>query len=104
VLIVAAACGTVGGGEYEKRGYQACAPIIAALAQYHEAIGEYPVALEELVPDYVEQIPAEVNGFPLHYTRRSAGQSYGLSFAFPAGAGAYCAYTPDEGWYCHVTW
>jgi len=105
VLALAVACGSVGGGPYEQQGYQACAPIIEALQQYHEATGQYPATLEELIPDYLQQIPSEVNGFPLHYARIGEGQTqtYALAFAFPAGAGATCSYMPEDGWKCHVT-
>jgi hypothetical protein len=41
-------------------------PIIYALEDYHDTHSSYPTALEELVPDYLKQIPTPVCQNPLY--------------------------------------
>lgn len=48
------------------------APISQAQAQqavesYYADYGRYPSSLEELVPDYLEQVPRKADGTPLSY-------------------------------------
>jgi hypothetical protein len=59
-----------GPGEAEGavRGYEACAPLIAALEEYHEVNGSYPDSVDALVPGYLDVVPGEVSGDPIIYT------------------------------------
>lgn len=87
-----------GVGAKAERGYQACGPIIAALAQYHQAHGAYPDSLDALVPDYLAAVPAEVNSEPLRYNKRQ--ESYTLSFSYIGPGMNSCTYSPEEEWHC----
>ena len=98
------ACGAVptdeppGVGEKADRGYAACAPIIEALEKYLSDKGTYPETLEELIPDYIDTIPAEVNENPIAYQKAEDG--YSLSFYYIGPGMNWCNYTPEDGWNC----
>jgi len=44
-----------GEGVQAQRGYDACEPVIAALEQYYADHEDYPAALDELSPAYLEE-------------------------------------------------
>jgi len=51
------------------------ARVAISLERYRLAHGEYPEALDALVPRFMKQIPHDIiNGQPLHYRRTSDGQ------------------------------
>ena len=50
-----------GVGEKSERGYAICDPVIKVLEQYRTDKGEYPETLTELVPEYLSEVPTEVN-------------------------------------------
>ena len=51
------------------------AQIACALERYHLAHGEYPDALDVLIPGYLPAIPQDIiNGQPLHYRRTDDGK------------------------------
>jgi hypothetical protein len=89
-----------GQGAKAELGYQACAPIIAALGRYHDANGAYPQTLAELVPDYLPSVPGVVNDQPIQYSRTD--ESYSLSFGYVGPGLNTCTYSPDQeqGWRC----
>ena len=86
-----------GVGEKAFDGYMACAPIIECLKKYHEANGAYPESLQELVPDYILEIPESVNDAPITYEKTD--ESYALSFSYIGPGMNYCTYSPFE-WKC----
>jgi hypothetical protein len=50
------------------------AQIACALERYHLAKGEYPEALDALVPQFIEMLPHDIiNGEPLKYRRTAEG-------------------------------
>ena len=87
-----------GQGLRAQRGYQATAPIIAALEKYHQAHGQYPATLDALMPDDLAAVPASVNGFPITY--RAAAGSYTLEFSYTGPGMNHCTYTPAALWKC----
>ena len=51
------------------------ARVAIALERYRLAHGEYPEAINTLVPQFMEKLPRDIiNGQPLHYRRTSDGQ------------------------------
>jgi hypothetical protein len=49
--------------------------VACALDRYHLAHGQYPDALDALVPRFIETIPRDIiGGQPLHYRRTDGGQ------------------------------
>ena len=87
-----------GVGEKSEKGYAACNPIIAALEKHHMEKGAYPESLAELVPDYLANVPAEVNNEPIYYSK--AGESYTLQFHYIGPGTNTCTYTPEDKWHC----
>lgn len=87
-----------GVGEKANQGYAVCDPIIAALEQSHLKTGVYPEALMELVPDYLADVPTEVNDEPITYLR--TGESYSLQFHYTGPGMNTCTYTPKDKWQC----
>jgi hypothetical protein len=98
LMLGAAACPPPGKGDKAEAGYKACAPVIAALASYHQAKGRYPESLKELVPGYVDSIPEEVNGLAIEY--KPTPTSYSLRFSYEGPGMNTCVYTPETGWSC----
>ena len=87
-----------GVGAKAEMGYAACAPIIEALAKYHEATGAYPDDLQGLDPAYLTSIPAEVNDHPIRYQKTET--AYTLSFQYIGPGMNVCTYSPDMKWKC----
>jgi hypothetical protein len=102
VGLVTGACFNVleapGVGAKAEQGYQACAPLIEALAQYHLQKNEYPAALAELVPAVLAALPPEVKSMEITYARE--GASYTLKFSYTGPGINHCSYTPADGWKC----
>lgn len=94
-----AGCEKPGEGERAERGYQVCQPIIDALTSYHADSGAYPENLNALMPDYLTDIPQEVNGYPIEYTKTTT--SYRLRFSYERPGMNHCDYTPETGWACY---
>ncbi len=88
-----------GQGARAEQGYQVCEPVITALNKYHETHGDYPTVLEMLIPDYLGQVPKEVNGYPIEYTKTET--SYSLRFSYAGPGMNHCAYTPENRWDCY---
>ncbi|MBM3124446.1 MAG: hypothetical protein FJZ87_05140 [Chloroflexi bacterium] len=86
-----------GAGPKAFDGYMACAPIIEALNKYHESNGAYPESLQELVPEYLAEVPDSVNDAPITYSKTE--ESYALSFSYIGPGLNYCTYSPSE-WKC----
>ena len=88
-----------GQGARAQRGYQAAAPIIAALERYHQAHGQYPATLDALVPAELPAVPAEVNSYPITY--HAADDGYTLEFSYTGPGMNHCTYTPATQWKCY---
>jgi hypothetical protein len=51
------------------------ASIACALERYRRAHGDFPEALDVLIPQFIDKLPMDVIvGQPLHYQRAAAGQ------------------------------
>ena len=87
-----------GQGDRAQLGYQACAPIIAALESYQQAHGAYPASLQDLVPTYLPALPGRVNGYPIRYS--PAAGSYTLEFDYERPGMNRCVYSPGKHWTC----
>ncbi len=87
-----------GVGEKAERGYAALEPVIRALEQYQADAGAYPVSLDELAPDYLSSVPAQVNGESIQYTKTD--KSYSLAFHYLGPGMNTCTYTPENKWKC----
>jgi hypothetical protein len=82
---------------------QTAAAVFDALAAFHENRGEYPEALEDLVPSYLAEVPRPRIGLIAHQGERflytNLGDSYLLEFA--CAKWVQCAYSPPydaDGW------
>lgn len=87
-----------GVGPKADQGYQACAPIIAALEQHHAQAGTYPATLAALVPTYLSKIDYTVGDVNIDY--RTIEPGYQLIFRYTGPGMNICTYTPDTGWKC----
>ena len=88
-----------GKGQKAEQGYQACEPIIQALAQYHSDHQTYPESLEDLVPAYLPQLPESPLYYPIQYKKLTG--SYELEFSYEGPGMNRCQYFPDSGWNCY---
>ncbi len=87
-----------GVGPKADQGYQACAPIIAALEQHHAQVGTYPATLAALVPTYLPKFEYTVGEVSIDY--RPIEPSYQLIFHYTGPGMNTCTYTPETGWKC----
>lgn len=87
-----------GVGPKAEEGYQACAPIIDALARYQAQHAAYPETLDALVPAFLAAVPAADGRVEFAY--RLAGTSYELEFRYVGPGMNICTYTPETGWDC----
>ena len=87
-----------GVGEQAERGYAVCDPIIAALEQYKADKGEYPEALEGLMPGYLPHVPTKVNDEEITYIK--TGESFSLAFHYIGPGVNTCTFTPEDTWHC----
>jgi hypothetical protein len=63
--------------------------VAVALAAYRSEKGEYPDALNRLVPDYLQQVPTDpYTGAPFHYERGAAGDCSTCGYKLESGFGA----------------
>ena len=87
-----------GVGPKADQGYQACAPIIAALERYRVQVGLYPATLDALVPTYLSKIDYTVGEVTIDYRPLEPG--YQLIFRYAGPGMNICTYTPGAGWKC----
>ncbi len=93
-----AGCPQPGEGGDAERGYDACRPIIEALARHHTDLSHYPEELAVLIPAYLSEIPASVNDYPIEYKRTET--SYQLEFSYVGPGMNHCRYAPETDWVC----
>lgn len=101
LLILLAGCEKPGEGKRAEAGFAACEPLIAALEEYHDDYGAYPEALADLEPDYLADVPEEVNGYPIEYDRQPEAGTYALTTRYERPGMNICIYTSEGGWNCH---
>jgi len=87
-----------GKGPQAELGYQVCAPVITALAHYHEQNNSYPKTLDLLVPTFLVAVPAAQKNLEIDY--RANQTSYFLEFHYSGPGMNTCVYTPETGWKC----
>lgn len=98
--VLLAACTPPGEGPKAEAGYAASEPVIAALEAYQADHGHYPETLTELVGDYLDEEPEEVNDYPLEYEALEDGQSYRLTFRYTGPGMNECHISPGSDWSC----
>jgi hypothetical protein len=96
-----AACEKPGEGAKAEAGYRHCGLIIAALARYHAQADRYPATLDELVPTYLDKLPAAPAGIELAYGATQSGAGFDLTFKYAGPGMNICTYTPRDAWRCH---
>lgn len=83
-----------------RQGKEAAKIIIDALTKYQKDKGKYPDSLEELLPDYLEQIPQTSTKQKYQYLQRLQG-IYELWFLVEKENGVSCSYSNRfEDWDC----
>jgi hypothetical protein len=87
-----------GEGPKAQRGFDAAAPLIAALNEHHVDHSQYPDDLVELVPQYVDAIPTRSKGMGFQYEIH--GNEYQLSFTYLGPGVNHFHYSPSTGWKC----
>jgi len=87
-----------GEGTKAEAGYAACNPIIAALEEYKLQTGAYPESLAALAPEFLAEIPTQVNDQDIQYFR--AAEGFSLSFHYLGPGMNTCTYTPQSQWKC----
>jgi len=97
VALLLGGCPRPGEGCKADAGYRRAAPVIAALARYHQARGSYPATLHELTPDWLAAPPQS-----LQYVRRE--DRYQLTFSYTGPGVNHCTYDPGttapKPWQC----
>ena len=69
-----------GTGRKAEKGYQACEPIIDALARYHTRYSSYPETLDLLVPEFLSDVSFTDEDIRIYY--RLTENSYKLAFDY----------------------
>lgn len=87
-----------GVGETAEKGYAASEPVIAALEKFKADHGAYPDKLAELVPDYLDAVPAATGELDFSYAKE--GDTYYFSFHYRGPGLNTCTYTPGKDWGC----
>jgi hypothetical protein len=103
LVFAGVACGigaeAPGEGAKAEKGYELGAAIIAALDAYHADAGEYPDALDQLVPNHMDAIPS--GELIERFGYRRTDESYELFFNYIGPGNNFCFYFPEDGeWGC----
>jgi hypothetical protein len=105
LVAVLCACTAPGKGVKAESGYDAAAPVIAALEDYRQSNHAYPQSLDLLVPKFLsgEKLIAKLAGGtkePFKY--RLTGTSYELSFSYTGPGTNQCVYRESaKAWQCY---
>lgn len=83
----------------EKIGYEICAPIIQAVSKYKSEEKIYPDSLSLLIPNYLDSIPSQINGYPLDY-QLSEEYGYVIRYTYCKRELNRCLYSPKTYWCC----
>lgn len=87
-----------GVGPKADAGFKTCARVIAAIEQFKQARSGPPGMLMELNPEFLANVPREVNGHPILYEIRPDG--YELTFSYADPLPVHCTYMPKTKWKC----
>ena len=87
-----------GQGPKAEEGKRAAGRVVAMIEAYHEEKGVYPVALDDLIPDYSAGVPQMTNGRPYDYER--LGSRFQLTFNYTNPAPVHCTIEPERKWQC----
>lgn len=84
------------------QGYRRADPIIVALEQHRQGWGKHPTKLENLVPDFLDQIPTA--GLWYEYRYRVCKEGVGYLLYFSARGEETCGFfSKDAEWQCVYT-
>lgn len=75
-----------------QQGQSRASDVLAALQTYKSATGKYPATLEDLVPQYLLQIPRPARHYEYKYLICRQGAGYLLYYRLQGTAGTYCGY------------
>lgn len=75
-----------------QQGQSRASDVLAALQTYKYATGKYPATLDDLVPQYILQIPRPARHYEYKYLTCRQGAGYLLYYRLQGTAGTYCGY------------
>jgi len=75
-----------------QQGQSRASNVLAALQTYKSATGKYPATLDDLVPQYILQIPRPTQRYEYGYLTCHQGAGYLLYYRLQGTAGTYCGY------------
>jgi len=75
-----------------QQGQTRASDLLAALQTYKSATGKYPATLDDLVPQYILQIPRPTWRYEYEYVTCRQGAGYLLYYRLQGTAGKYCGY------------
>lgn len=82
----------------EETAFKTLQPTIDALEKYKTDRGEYPKALSDLMPKYLEFMPVSFDKHPIEYSN-----GYVLRFTYSESEVKHkCEYTPTTQWKCQL--
>ena len=87
-----------GEGPKAEAGYKLCKPLIEALEKSRAAKQTYPISLAELVPSYLDSLPAN-RDVSIAYQFLKA-DDYELTFRYYDPRIHTCVYRPRKDWFC----
>lgn len=86
--------------EISEANKKTAGPIISALEKYFQDNQHFPLQLEDLVPQYLSDVPESAEGFEFFY-RPDKTVEYYLCFEISSGKTPGCCYIPQhEVWDC----
>ena len=107
ILVVAALVGGLwvylkplppGQGPNAQAGMRAASVVISTIEQYKSSRGVYPLAMDDLIPEFLSGLPHLSNGSSLEYQR--LGPTYKLTFNYTNPLPVHCNYQPGQKWQC----
>lgn len=85
----------------DQQGQSRASTVLAALQTYKAATGKYPATLDDLVPQYILQIPRPARRYEYKYLTCREGAGYLLYYRLQGTAGTYCGYGDKfQMWQC----
>jgi hypothetical protein len=84
-----------------QQGQALASGIVEAIQTYKYATGEYPATLNDLVPQYILQIPRPARRYEYEYLTCRQGTGYLLYYRLQSTVGEYCGYGDRlQTWQC----
>lgn len=87
-----------GKGPEAAKGMRATSAVQSAIEAYHSARGVYPLALDDVTPEFLAGVPHLSNGSVPEYQR--LGASYKLTFNYANPFPVHCTISPGTKWEC----